>query len=308
MTNINASADVNPVNLLALVLLGTPRHAMGEKQLARQIELCQNLLRQKPTPERVTMTSKSAQEIIEYGFEMNILQRQEHSLGDIISIKSELAVGLTFFRNNIAHLMVLPSLVACCFLEHRNFYISHLHKFAIITQPFLQAELFIPWGQRQITRALDDSIEQLVQHGLLIRNEDGETLSRAKNNPEAVMQLNILAHSLLQTLHRYLITISVLARHGSGVLSRAELERLCIHTAQRISMLHEFNAPEFYDKALFRGFIAQLRKNGYLSPNQDEKLVIDQRLKKISRDAQFILGEAIRLEIDRQTPVPEATD
>jgi glycerol-3-phosphate O-acyltransferase len=305
MTNINAGADVNPVNLLALVMLGTPRHAMGEKQLARQISLCQTLLSQKPTPERVTVTQKSAQEVIAYGFEMKILKRQEHSLGDIISLQSERAVGLTFFRNNIAHLMALPSLVACCFLEHRKFLISHLHKFAIITHPFLQAELFIPWGQRQITKALDESIEQLVHHGLLIRNQDGETLSRAKDNPEAVMQLNVLAHSLLQTLHRYLITISVLARNGSGVLTRAELEKLCIHTAQRISMLHEFNAPEFYDKALFRGFIAQLRKIGYLSPNQDNKLVFDQRLEQISQDAKFILGEAIRQEIDRQTPVAE---
>jgi glycerol-3-phosphate O-acyltransferase len=303
MTRINASADANPVNLLALVLLGTSRHALGEKQLARQIRLYQVLLSQKPTPERVTVTQKSPEEIIEYGFEMEILRRQEHVLGDIISIPPERAIGLTYLRNNVAHLMVLPSLVACCFLEHRNFLISHLHKFAIITHPFLQAELFVPWGQRQVTKALDESIEQLVQHGLLIRNQDEETLSRANDNPEAVMQLKILAHSLLQTLHRYLITISVLARNGSGVLSRAELERLCISTAQRISMLHEFDAPEFYDQSLFRGFIAQLRKSGYLSPNQDNKLVFDQRLEQISKDAKFILGEAIRQEIDRQTPL-----
>jgi len=308
MRNINAGADVNPVNLLALVMLGTPRHAMGEKQLARQIDLYQTLLSQEPTPKRVTVTQKSAQEVIKYGFEMKVLKRQEHSLGDIISLPNDRAVGLTFFRNNIAHLMALPSLVACCFLEHRNFLTSHLHKFAIIIQPFLQAELFLPWSQRQITKALDESIEQLVQHGLLVRRQDGETLSRVRDNPEAVMQLNILAHSLLQTLHRYLITISVLVRNGSGVLSRAELERLCIHTAQRISMLHEFNAPEFYDKALFRGFIAQLRKNGYLSPNQDNKLAFDQRLEQISQDAKYIMGEAIRQEIDRQTPVAYADD
>jgi len=91
-------------------------------------------------------------------------------------------------------------------------------------------------------------------------------------------------------------------------LSRAELERLCIHTAQRISMLHEFNSPEFYDKALFRGFIAQMRKTGYLSPNQDNKLVFDERLEQISSDAKFILGEGIRQEIDRQTPVAEQDD
>jgi glycerol-3-phosphate O-acyltransferase len=305
MTHINASADVNPVNLLALVLLGTPRHAMGEKQLARQVSLCKSLLSHKPTPDRVTVTEKSAQEIVAYGFEMKILNRQDHSLGDIISLKPDRAVGLTYFRNNIAHLMALPSMIACCFLSHRHFLISHLHKLAIITHPFLQAELFMPWGQREITRALDESIEQLVRLGLLTRDSDGETLSRVRDDPDAVMQLKILAHSLLQTLRRYLITVSVLVRNGSGVLSRAELERLCIQTAQRISMLHEFDAPDFYDKELFRGFIAQLRKTGYLAPDQDNLLVFDQRLEKISNDAKFILGEAIRQEIDRQTPVAD---
>ncbi|MDX2428487.1 MAG: glycerol-3-phosphate 1-O-acyltransferase PlsB [Xanthomonadales bacterium] len=308
MTHINAGADVNPVNLLALALLGTPRHAMGEKQLERQITLYQVLLNNRPTPEKVTVTQKTAEEIIEYGFEMRILQRQEHELGDVISLLPDRAVGQTFFRNNISHLVTLPSLVACCFLEHRNFLVRHLHKFAIIIQPFLQAELFIPWGQRQITSALDDSVEQLVENGLLIRNKDGETLSRAKDNPEAVLQLNVLAHSLLQTIHRYLITISILARYGSGVLSRGELETLCIQTAQRISMLHEFNAPEFYDKALFKQFIAELRNTGYLSPNQDNKLVFDERLEQMSQDAKFILGEGIRLEIDRQTPFTEVAE
>lgn len=306
MTHINASADVNPVNLLALALLGTPRHAMGEKQLARQLDLYKTLLSNKPTPERVTVTGKSAAEIIAYGFEMKILQRQQHALGDVISLQPDRAVSLTFFRNNITHLMALPSLVAVCFLEHRHFLIRNLHKFAIIIQPFLQAELFIPWGQRQITRALDEAVEQLVQGGLLYRKEDGETLSRARDNPEAVLQLNILAHSLLQTIHRYLITISILTRYGSGQLTRAELESLCIQTAQRISMLHEFNAPEFYDKALFKEFIAELRKTGYLSPNEDNQLVFDERLEKISREARYILGEEIRLEIERQTPVAEA--
>jgi len=73
-------------------------------------------------------------------------------------------------------------------------------------------------------------------------------------------------------------------------------------------MLHEFNAPEFYDKALFKQFIAELRSTGYLSPNQDNKLVFDERLEQISQDAKFILGEDIRLEIDRQTPFTKETD
>lgn len=308
MTHINAGADVNPVNLLALVLLGTLRHAMGEKQLAHQIGLYQELLSHKPTPRGVTVTSKNPRKIIQYGFELKILQRQAHALGDIISIKPDQAVGLTFFRNNVAHLMTLPSLVACCFLEHRNFKIAHLHRFARIIHPFLESELFIPWKQEDITSALDESIEQLVRQGLLVRRKDGETLSRVIDDPEAVMQLNVLAHSLLQTLHRYLITILVLARYGSGELSRSQLEKLCIQTAQRISMLHDFNAPEFYDKALFTGFIAQLRKTGYLSANKNNNLVYDKRLERISEDAKYILGEDIRLEINRHTPSAETDE
>ena len=216
MTNINVSADVNPVNLLALVLLGTSRHALGEKLLRRQLDLYKQLLSQKPTPERTTLTGKTAEEIIAYGFEMKILQRQDPDLGDIISIETDRALGLTYFRNNVAHLMALPSLVACCFLEHHHFSIANLRRTAIGIQPFLQAELFLPWGQRDFTRALDESIEQMVQYGLLSRDDDDKTLSRADSNPEAGMQLKILAHSLLQTVQRYLITISILARNGSG--------------------------------------------------------------------------------------------
>src|SRR5690606_28117041 len=37
--NINRAADVNPINLLALALLSTPKHAMGEADLLAQIEL-----------------------------------------------------------------------------------------------------------------------------------------------------------------------------------------------------------------------------------------------------------------------------
>ena len=302
MTNINASAVVNPINLLTLVLLGTPRHALGEKLLQQQLTLYSLLLGQKPTPERITLTAKTAEEIISYGFEMKILQRQAHTMGDIISIDPERAIGLTYFRNNIAHLMALPSLVACCFLEHHHFSLGNLRRAAIGLQPFLQAELFLPWGQREFTRALDESIELLVENGLLIRHDDGKRLSRAPDNPEAGMQLKILAHSLLQTVQRYLITISILARNGSGVLSRAELERLCTTTAQRISMLHEFNSPEFYDRALFKGFIAQLRKIGFLTTNSENKLLFDQRLEQISDDAKYILGEAIRHEIGQQDP------
>jgi glycerol-3-phosphate O-acyltransferase len=299
MTNINASADVNPVNLLAVALLGTPRHAMGEKLLRAQLGLYQHLLGQPPTPELVTVTDKRPQEIIAYGFDMKILQRQQHAMGDVISLLPERAVGLTYFRNNVAHLLALPSLIACCFLEHRSFSITTLKRIANNMQPFLKAELFLPGDENDFADALDASVTQLLDQKLLTLSKDGKTIKRASQNPEAAMQLTILAHSLLQTLQRYMIAIAMLDKNGSGSLSRAELEQLCISTAQRISLMQNFNAPEFYDRSLFKGFIAQLRNIGALTSDNNDKLLFDDRLEKISKDAQYILGDAIRLEIER---------
>ena len=48
MRNINAAAAVTPVNLLALVLLATPRQVMLETDLRRQLALCLTLLRPAP--------------------------------------------------------------------------------------------------------------------------------------------------------------------------------------------------------------------------------------------------------------------
>src|SRR5690606_19974933 len=48
MTNINSAACVTPINLIALVLLATPKQSMLESDLVRQLELYASLLRQSP--------------------------------------------------------------------------------------------------------------------------------------------------------------------------------------------------------------------------------------------------------------------
>ncbi len=56
MRNINSAAAVSPINLLAVVLLATPRQALPEQDLLRQIDLYLSLLRAMPYSDRVTIT------------------------------------------------------------------------------------------------------------------------------------------------------------------------------------------------------------------------------------------------------------
>jgi glycerol-3-phosphate O-acyltransferase len=106
----------------------------------------------------------------------------------------------------------------------------------------------------------------------------------------------------LQTYERYYVTVAVLAKNGSGTLTRGELERLCTLTAQRISQLNEFAAPDFYDKTLLRQFIELLRSSGILSVNEDGKYEFTELIAQIADDAKLVLSKDIRHGIIRVAP------
>jgi len=177
-----------------------------------------------------------------------------------------------------------------------------LHRISLAVYPFLKSELFLPWNQEDFLLAIDNHVEWLRGQGLLWEGSEKELLERGKGSSQEAQKLWIMAHAQIQTFERYYITITVLAKNGSGTLTRNELETLCIQTAQRISQLSEFAAPEFYDRNLFRQFISLLRESGSLTTNPDEKLEYGDRINQLSDDAKFILSKEIRRAIMRAAP------
>jgi glycerol-3-phosphate O-acyltransferase len=299
MTGINEAAHVNAINLLAVILLTTRKLAMGRAELVEQLDLYLDLLSHCRYSERITYTEKSAEEIIAYGIELGVIENREHPLGDIVAIVPAQSVLLTYFRNNISHLVAVPSLIASCFFNRSTIQPATLHRIALALYPFLRAELFLPWDETGFIQAIDDHVSWLVQRGLLSKSEKNASLQRPQGGSLEEQQLYIMGHALLQTFERYFITVAILHKNGSGTLTRAELEHLCFLIAQRMSQLNEFAAPEFSDKHLFRQFIALLRDTGVLSTNADEKLEFNEMIEQLSNDARFILSREIRHNILR---------
>jgi glycerol-3-phosphate O-acyltransferase len=302
MTGMNEATHVNAINLLAVILLTTRKLAMGREELLDQLELYLGLLSRCRYSERITYTGKSPEEMVSYGVELGVIEAREHPLGDIIALVPEQSVLLTYFRNNISHLVVVPSLVASCFLNAKAIETSQLHRIVLALYPFLKSELFLPWDEDGFAIAVDDHISWLLEQGLLSENEESGWLERPEGGGRKELQLTVMGNTLLQTFERYYITVAILAKNGSGTLTRSELERLCFLTAQRMSQLNEFAAPEFSDQQLFRQFIALLRDNGVLTTNKDEKLEFNTLIQQISADAEFILSKEIRHGIIRVAP------
>jgi len=302
---INAAADVNPINLLALALLSTPKHAMGEADLIAQIELCKTLLAEMPYSDRVTISPHSPERIIAHGLDINVLQRIKHPLGDVLDVVSEdTAVLMSYYRNNVLHLFTAAAWIACCFQTNRRMVRQRVIKLGRSLYPFLQAELFLPWSEDEFAERLDKTIDVFVREGLLeqVNEDDGGILQRNAGQTDEVFRLRAIGHSLQQAFERYYIAISVLVKNGPGVLGAAELESLCQQSAQRLSLLYAPAAPEFFDKALFRSFIQKLRELKLVWPDENSKLVFDERLDAWAKDAKVILGRELRHTIERVSP------
>jgi glycerol-3-phosphate O-acyltransferase len=302
--NVNGAADVNPINLLALAILSTPKHAMGEADLLAQIALSKTLLAETPYSERFTVTPHSPQEIVAHGEEIGVLNRVPHPLGDVLSVDEDNAVLLSYFRNNVVHLFTASSWIACCFQHNRRMSRRTLVRLGRTLYPFLQAELFLPWSEDEFAERVERIAEVFVREGLLqlVNDDEGGILQRSQGQSDEVFRLRAIGHTLQQAFERYYIAISVLVKNGPGTLGAAELESLCQQAAQRLSLLYAPAAPEFFDKSLFRSFIQKLRELKLVWPDQNSKLLFDDRLDTWAKDAKLILGRELRHTIERVSP------
>jgi len=294
MRHINSAATVTPINMLALVLLATPRQSMLEADLLRQIETMKAVLAAIPYGDRVTVTRQSAVEVVDYGVMLKIITRERHRAGDIVRMSPEHAVLATYYRNNVLHLFAMPSLIACCFLANAVMRTEDVQRLAARIYPYVAAELFMRWTEEELDSIVERSLAALASLGLLEGSGDSQMWRRPAPTSEAAMQLSLLAQTTIQTIERYYLAIALLVRAGSGEITQTLLEERCQLMAQRMTMLYGFNSPEFFDPSLFENFIDVLRARGVVRTGDTGRLLFDDVLIRVATEAQLVLSEQIR--------------
>lgn len=288
MKNINKAAVINPVSLLSLVLLSTPKHALTEESCIAQLDLYREIAQKAQYDERTVLTNMSGKAIIDYGLKLKLITRVNHVMGDMISIADDQRMLLSYFRNNILHLFIMPSMVAA--LAHHNGRMLRDDILSIINllYPFLQAELFLKWKQNNIEETVESIIETMVSVGLLM--DDGRGMVYAET-PDSLTnhQLSVLATPVQQSLKRYFMTLVLMSQQGSGNMTAEQIIDLCYLLGQRMSVLYEFEAPEFFERALFKSFIDALVRTQYIHADDEKKLVFDEKIDHMAENARFIL-------------------
>ncbi|WP_435928180.1 glycerol-3-phosphate 1-O-acyltransferase PlsB [Dryocola sp. BD613] len=298
MVRINNAGAANAMNLCCTALLASRQRSLTREQLTEQLDCYLSLLRNVPYSPDATAPEQNADALIEHALQMNKFEVEKDTIGDIIILPREQAVLMTYYRNNILHMLVLPSLLAAIVTQHRHIGRAELLRQVEVLYPMLKAELFLRWEKEALATEIDALMNEMVRQGLM--TVSGEEV---QINPARSRTLQLLAAGVRETLQRYAITFWLLSANPS--INRGTLERESRTVAQRLSMLHGINAPEFFDKAVFTSLVLTLRDEGYISDTGDaeptetmkvyqmlaELVTSDVRLTIESATSQVVLAE-----------------
>ena len=181
-----------------------------------------------------------------------------------------------------------------CFIQGRRLRLEEVVRRVRLTYPYVRAELFLRWSADQLEGRIRSAVTELSGLGLLSFSEDGRSLRRPRTGSERTFQLMQLGMLTLPMIQRYYMTIALLERYGSGRLSDRQLVRICELSAERLSMVYTLRSPEFFDRRLFQGFIATMQAEGVLETDADGRLLFDETLSRVERQARQVLGEQVR--------------
>ncbi|EOC0864159.1 glycerol-3-phosphate 1-O-acyltransferase PlsB [Cronobacter muytjensii] len=262
MVRINNAGAANAMNLCCTALLASRQRSLTREQLTEQLECYLSLLRNVPYAPDATVPDATATQLIEHALQMNKFEVEKDTIGDIIILPREQAVLMTYYRNNIMHMLVLPSLIAAIVTQHRRVSREAVQQQVELLFPMLKAELFLRWEKEEVAAVVDALVNEMAQQGLILADDVWLQV-----NPARSRTLQLLAAGVRETLQRYAITFWLLSANPS--INRGTLEKESRTVAQRLSVLHGINAPEFFDKAVFSTLVLTLRDEGYISDTGD---------------------------------------
>ena len=293
MTSINEAAVINPVNLVALIVLCMPKQAIVEVELRTQLDLYIELAKLAPYASRTGQCKLEADAMIAQCERMRWLKRRSHALGDVLHMDERRAVLASYYRNNILHLFVLPSLIAAGFINRPELTPTRLKTLVAELYPCLRSELFLRLSRTELGSEVEKVTDAMLELGLL-ESRPGVLLRPAEATTRAA-QLKLCAEIVQPFVERYYLCIALLLGQGPGVLTGADLVKRCRAASEQLAMIYSLNSPDLFHASLFNNWIGFLQDSGVLGEHSDGTLVFDEpTVEELAGALAFVLPPQLR--------------
>jgi glycerol-3-phosphate O-acyltransferase len=288
MTHINDAAAANALALCATALLASRQRTLSKESLTNQVDCYLSMLKNVPYSDTFTIPDLNAADLVIHANSLDKFSIDTDAMGDVISLDRHQAVLMTYYRNNIIHLLALPSLIAQTLVSHHSISLESLMRQVKSIYPFLKKELFLSLDQHKLEEKIYAYLEELERQQLIERNEELVAI-----NPAKTQMLILLGRTISETLQRYAITLNML--ESNPKLTRLELEQHSQEIARRLAQVHGINAPEFFDKGVFTTLLETLKEQKYLDGKNHYNT--NQRQDSLATDLYQLIHPEVRLTI-----------
>ena len=295
---MNQTAVVTPLSMLSLSLLASWQKALPKSGLLNFLDTFQELQKLRPYSAEISLPSKKGEELLEEVSKLEMYSEFKHGGGAVLHLNELESILISYYRNNVIHLVAIPSLIARFFRHQERVSTFEIAAGCSEIYPFLKEEFFLSWSEGEIVDVVKSYTDAMISLGLL--KQEGDQLLRPSAGFDQSENLSILGNSLGLTFERYTITAAILAQHShAGFVDEDVFEMQCQKMAQRLAILNGVNNPEFAEKSFIAKHVMLLKRKGLLTPGDGGKLMIDPGVSSLAKNSMKLLSYDARHSIDR---------
>ena len=290
---MNDAVVINPVNLVSLILLATPRHTIDRSLFERLLAHYRSLAEDVPYAAPAICCAFDVDAMIAQAERLGFVERISHPLGEMLGVRGGTAPTLAYFRNNVAHVFALPALIACLVDQNRQIDPTRLGQAIGDIYELIRAELFLHWPEEALPALTTTLIRLFVARGLLRQDATGNLAAPEATSPAAI-ELHLIGETIRPFLERHFLLLSLVKAENHPPKSRQTVEDTCLLLAQRLTVLYGFGAPEPADKTSYASLLAHLIDIELIGEDEGGALHLAERLQQPLAHTELILSAEVR--------------
>ncbi|WP_394173828.1 glycerol-3-phosphate 1-O-acyltransferase PlsB [Thalassotalea litorea] len=283
MTEINKAVALNSVTLSALVLLTSEQHAMTREELIEYLNFFVDVQRNAPYCVDMSIPDEDGEALVEQVIKLNKVEVKDDKLGQILSLDKNASLEMGYYRNNIIHAYILPSLLCRLLKSYEKLTTEDLTESVATLMSLFKAELFLWQDKAQIKEQIEALLSVFSEQNLVKQTKAGYW--SIIDEHEQGYTLTLMASCASETIQRYAIVMRLIGQLQP--VSRSTVEADATALASRMSTLHNINAPEFIDRKAQSAIINALRDYGYIRSDDNGSFLANDSfadLDKLIRD------------------------
>jgi len=298
MTNINDSTVVTSTALFSLAILNSDGFSISKKELVSRIELLKSLLGEDKYSAKTIICEKTGEEIINQMRKLGFLSKED--INDRISLTNLEAAKLSFYRNNISHLLIFESLICGFFQYQKEIVKEDLLQSIKMIYPFLKEEFFLKWDEADLDQIINLKLNKLINKNLIL--EDSNVFKRPDFKSKEFYETQSLGKLVQPSIDRFYVLISQLWKNSAEHISKNELERNSLEILKNLEKTQARLTPEFSEKWMFDVFLNRLIENKYVREDDKGMLYPTRITQRLEKDANKFLEPNWLKELSKSTP------